>query len=242
MTSKKHKHIAYNALKGNSPTIMFCGGFRSDMTGSKAMFLEKTCAELGLSFLRFDYSGHGESDGDFKDCTISQWRYDTMLALDELTQGDVILVGSSMGAWLAMHAAINRPERIKAFIGIAAAPDFTQDLMWNIFDDFTKQKIQRDGFITMPNCYDGEEEYIITHKLIEDGRKNLLLDKPIEINCPVRLLQGMADADVPYQTASKIAEKLTSDDVQIHLLKNSDHRMSGEKELQLLRETLISLI
>lgn len=239
---QKHKHIAYNKLSGKSPTILFCSGFKSDMTGSKAMFLENLCAELGLGFLRFDYSGHGQSDGDFKDCTMSDWRTDTLLALDELTEGEVIIVGSSMGGWLALHTAIDRPERIKALIGIAAAPDFTEDLMWDGFDAFTREKIIRDGMLITPNCYEGEEDYIITHKLIEDGRKHLLLRAKMEINCPIRLLHGMADEDVPYEYASKIAEKVTSDDVEIHLLKTSGHRMSAPNELQLLRETFISLL
>ncbi len=240
--TKKHQHIAYNHIAGKAPGVIFCGGFRSDMSGSKALFLESLCRELGLSFLRFDYSGHGESEHDFADCTISDWRADTLLALDELTQGEQIIIGSSMGGWLALHAAISRPERIKALVGIAAAPDFTEDLMWNGFDDFTRKKIIRDGQLITPNCYEGEEDYIITHKLIEDGRKNLLLGAPMEINCPIRLLHGMADEDVPHEYASKIAEKITSDDVQIHLLKNSGHRMSAPNELQLLRETLISLL
>lgn len=239
---QKHKHIAYNLTKRGTPTIVFCGGFKSDMTGSKAIFLEKVCAEQNLSYLRFDYSGHGESEGDFTDCTISDWRADTMLALDELTEGEVIIVGSSMGGWLALHAAIDRPERIKALIGIAAAPDFTEDLMWDGFDDFTREKITRDGQLITPNCYEGEEDYIITHKLIEDGRKNLLLRSPMQINCPIRLLHGMEDEDVPYEYASKIAENVTSDDVEIHLLKTSGHRMSAPNELQLLKETLISLL
>ena len=242
MTSTKHKHIAYNRLNGKSLSVIFMGGFRSDMTGSKALFLEQTCQELGLGFLRFDYSGHGESDGDFATHTISDWRADALLAFDELTEGEQIIIGSSMGAWLGMHTAIARPERVKAFIGIAAAPDFTEDLIWDKFDNFTREKIQRDGFINMPNCNDGEEPYHITMRLIEDGRKNFLLDAPININCPVRLLHGMADEDVPYTITTKIADKLTSNDVEVHLVKNSTHRMSEAQDLQLLCEALMKLI
>jgi pimeloyl-ACP methyl ester carboxylesterase len=240
--SQKHHHIAYNRLEGKLPNVIFMGGFRSDMTGAKAIFLEQVCQELGLGFLRFDYSGHGQSEGKFADFTISDWRADALLAFDELTEGEQIIIGSSMGGWIGMHTAIERKERVKAFIGIAAAPDFTEDLIWNKFDDFTKQKIQRDGFLQMPNCNDGEEPYHITMRLIEDGRKNFLLNAPININCPVRFLHGMADEDVPYQTAAKIAEKLTSNDLEIHLVKNSTHRMSEPSNLQLLRETLIKLL
>lgn len=239
--SQKHKYIAYNRLEGKAPNVIFMGGFRSDMTGSKALFLEQTCQELGLGFLRFDYRGHGQSDGKFEDFCISDWRADALLAFDELTHGQQIIVGSSMGGWLGLHTAIARPERVKAFIGIAAAPDFTEDLIWGKFDDFTKQKMQRDGFITLPDC-EGGEPYHITMRLVEDGRKNFLLNSPINLNTTVRLLHGMSDEDVPFETASKIAEQLTSNDVEIHLVKNSTHRMSEPSDLQLLRETLIKLL
>ena len=245
MTTQKHKHIAYNRLPAtdsSKPSVIFCGGFRSDMTGSKAIFLEELCSELGLGYLRFDYSGHGESEHKFEDGCISDWRTDTLLALDELTKGPQILIGSSMGGWLGLHAALARPERIKAFIGIAAAPDFTDDMIWDKLDDFSREKILRDGLLQMPNCEPGEEPYPITLKLIEDGRKNFLLREPLNINCPIRLLHGMADEDVPYNVAMKIADKVTSDDVEIHLVKKATHRMSDENELNLLRETLISLI
>lgn len=240
--TQKHKHIAYNKTEGKDANIIFCGGFRSDMNGSKAVFLDEICRELGFGLLRFDYSGHGESDGKFEDYTISDWRKDALLAFDELTSGEQIIIGSSMGGWLGMQIAIERPERVKALIGIAAAPDFTDDMVWNKLDDFGRQKLQRDGFIIVENCVVGEEPYHITIRLIEDGRNNFLLNAPININCPVRLLHGMLDEDVPYQIASKIAEKITGNNVEIHLVKNATHRMSEPNELQLLQETLLKLV
>lgn len=235
-------HIAYKKIDGKSPGIVFCGGFRSDMEGSKAVFLEKLCKELGHSFIRFDYFGHGESHGDFTDGSIGQWKDDTLKVIDELTEGPQIIVGSSMGGWMALLAAIERPKKIKSLIGLAAAPDFTEDLMWETADEFSQKKLLRDGIIYIPNCHEDEEPYPITLKLIEEGRENLLLNGEIDINCPIRLLHGMADEDVPYEYASLIAEAVKSDDVEIKLIKDAGHRMSGEKELNLLRETLLSLL
>jgi pimeloyl-ACP methyl ester carboxylesterase len=239
---KKLGHIAYKSVKGKGPTVVFMSGFRSDMEGSKAVFLEGVCKKLGLGYVRFDYSGHGKSCGSFEDCTIGTWKADALKVIDELTTGKIILVGSSMGGWVALLAALKRKSRIKAIIGIAAAPDFTEDLIWQQLDEFSKHKMLRDGVLMMPNCYDDKKPYPITLKLIEEGRKHLLLRKPINLTCPMRFLHGMADEDVPYKTSAKIAELVKSKDVKVHLLKKSGHRMSEPKELELLKQSLLELI
>ena len=239
---KKLAHIAYNQISGKAPTVVFLSGFRSDMEGNKALYLEGVCKNLKLGFIRFDYSGHGKSGGKFEDCTIGTWLKDALKVIDELTSGEVILVGSSMGGWIALLAALKRKKRIKALIGIAAAPDFTEDLIWQKLDEFSKHKMLRDGVLKMPNCYDDGEPYPITQKLIEEGRKHLLLRGKINLTCPIRLLHGMADEDVPFETSVKIAQNVKSKNVEVHLLKNSGHRMSEPNELELLKQNLLSIL
>ena len=239
---KKLDHIAYNKTKGKGLTIVFLSGFRSDMNGNKAIFMEGFCKKLGLGFVRFDYSGHGSSGHDFKECTIGTWLKDALKVIDELTTGEIILVGSSMGGWIALLAALKRKKRIKAILGIAAAPDFTEELIWQKMDEFTRHKILRDGVLMMPNCYDNKQPYPITLKLVEEGRKHLLLKDKINLSCPMRFVQGMADEDVPFETAHRIASLVKSKDVEVHLLKNSGHRMSEPHELELIKTKLLELI
>jgi len=239
---KKLEHIAYNKLDGKSPTVVFLSGFKSDMEGAKALFLESVCQESGNAFIRFDYSGHGKSGGKFEDGTIGQWKNDALKIIDELTKGPLVLVGSSMGGWIMLLAALARPERIKGLVGIAAGPDFTEDLVWNQFSEKQKHEMSETGQVMIENCYDDKEPYQITQNLIEEGRKHLLLQNKIAITCPVRLIQGMKDEDVPYQTAMRIAEKLESEDVEVHLVKNGNHRMSEPENLELLKKTLLAII
>ena len=243
---QKLEHIAYNKLDGqksnNSPTIVFMSGFKSDMEGTKAVFVEAVCKTIGQSFIRFDYFGHGKSGGKFEDGTITQWKNDALKVIDELTKGDLILIGSSMGGWISLLCALARPERVKGLIGIAAAPDFTEDLIKHELSEKQKSEIAEFGKTMIPNCYDDCESYPITKALIDDGENNLLLHKPININCPIRLLHGMADADVPFQTSVRIAEKVTSQDVSVKLIKNAGHRMSEAENLQLLINTLQELL
>lgn len=239
---QKLAHLAYNKLEGKSPTAVFLHGFRSDMEGTKALYLEDICKEIGQSFIRFDCSGHGKSGGDFKDGTIGQWKNDALKIIDELTDGPVILVGSSMGGWLALLVALERKEKIKAIIGIAAAPDFTEDLMWKALNPKQQKQVIEEGVTLIPNCYDDQEPYPITKNLIEEGRNHLLLQKSINLSCPVRLIQGMKDEDVPYQTANRIAEELVSDDVEISFVEDGDHRMSSPENLELLKYTLLDII
>ncbi|MBL4619452.1 MAG: alpha/beta hydrolase [Marinicaulis sp.] len=232
-----HGRIAYRENKGAGPGILWLGGFRSDMTGTKAEFLHQWAEQQGRSFLRFDYSGHGHSDGVFENGSIGEWAADALAAFDALTDGPQILVGSSMGAWIATLLARERPERLTGIIFIAPAPDFTEKLMWPEFTDEQRTMIMDKGRLEQPSDYSDEPE-VITKKLIEDGRNNLVMNGPIEINCPVRILQGMKDASVPYTHAIVFAELLTSSDVVVTLIKNGDHSLSGPLDLERLAGVL----
>ena len=238
----KNYKIAYNQLKGdkNKPGIIFLGGFRSDMTGVKAIALEKFARANKLDFIRFDYRGHGKSSGKFEDFCISDWRDDALNVLDKLAKGPQILVGSSMGGWVMLLAALKMPKRICALMGIAAAPDFTEYLIWDKFTKKQKAEIKKKGVIHIPSDYC--DEYPITMKLIEDGRKNLLLHRPINLNIPIKLIHGMQDADVPYQTSLKISDMVTSEDVDVTFKKDGQHRMSEREDLELINQSLSKLL
>ena len=202
----------------------------SDMNGTKAVELERHCRSIGQAFLRFDYRGHGESSGNFEDATISDWLSDALVVIDTCTCGPLILVGSSMGGWIMLLAALARSERVAGLIGIAAAPDFTRDLMWNQFSKETKQILESEG-VYYEQSEDVGQPNTVTMKLILDGQKHLLLDRPIELHCPMRLLHGMKDRSVPWITASQLANKMLSDDVSILLLKDGDHRLSRDQDI-----------
>ena len=225
--------LAYHATPGLSPGVVFLGGFMSDMTGAKAMALEDFCRAQGRAYLRFDYLGHGRSSGAFADGTIGRWAGDAVAALDALTEGPQVLVGSSMGGWIMLLAALARPERVRGLVGVAAAPDFTEDMLWDRFDDARRAALMRDGLVHLPSDY-GEESYPISRTLIEEARDHLLLRGAIPITCPVRLLQGMADGDVPWRTALALADRLAGDDVEVTLIKAGDHRQSAPGDLERL--------
>lgn len=229
--------IAYHHTAGKAPGLMFLGGFMSDMTGTKASALEEYARSRGRACLRFDYFGHGQSTGDFEAGTIGRWTADSVAALDELTEGPQVLVGSSMGGWLMLLAALARPERVAGLVGIAAAPDFTEDLMWATFSPEVRRTIETEGVYRQPNDY-GEQPYAITRQLIEEGRHHLVLRDGIPLTCPVRLLHGMADPDVPWQHSPRLAERLESDDVELHFVKAGDHRLSSPDDLELLESVL----
>ena len=232
--------LAYRRRKGASPGIVFIGGFMSDMTGTKASFLDEFAAKRKRAFLRFDLFAHGASSGAFRDATVGRWRDDVLAALDELSEGPQIVVGSSLGGWLMLHAALARPDRVAALVGIAAAPDATA-LMWDSFPKKVRRTIKTKGEIALPSGY-GDAPYIFTRTLIQEGRKHLLTGKPIPIMCPVRLLQGVADPDVPWRTSLKLARKLKSDDVEITFVKDGDHRLSRPRDLDLLARTIDALL
>ncbi|MEM8799732.1 MAG: alpha/beta hydrolase [Pseudomonadota bacterium] len=235
--------LAYHHHKGdeNAPHLLFCGGFKSDMQGAKALALEDHCRTRGLGFTRFDYRGHGQSEGAFEDGSISDWLEDTLAIIDEATEAPLILVGSSMGGWIVLLAAHARPDKVAGLIGIAAAPDFTERLMWRDMDEETRQILMETGRIETPSEYE-DSPYIVTRKLIEDGRKHLLLDAPIEIDVPVRLLHGQRDTDVPFEFAQIISDQLISEDITIELVKAGDHRLSEPQDLLRLTRTVDELV
>lgn len=228
-TSKK---IAYCHTPGETPGILFCGGFQSDMTGTKARAMEEYCKKQGRAFTRFDYTGHGASSGDFvKEGSIGVWKEDTIAMIDHLS-GPLVLVGSSMGGWLMVLAALARPERIRGLVGIAAAPDFTEDVLWTEATTDQRDALLQHGHFRKPSEY-SNEDYIITRKLIEEAReKHLVLRAPIDFDGPVHLLHGQADADIPWQTSLGLSEALTSKVVTIELIKSGDHRLSKPPELE----------
>ena len=232
--------LAWSLQRGHAPTVVFLPGFRSDMKGDKATALAAWCAERDQACLRLDYSGHGASGGRFEDGTIGQWARDALAVIDHLSDGPLVLVGSSMGGWIALLAALARKERIAALIGIAAAPDFTEALMWQAMMPAQRDTLMREGIIHVPSQYGDPTP--ITRGLIEDGRNHLLMNHPIAIDCPVRLLHGQRDPDVPWETALSIAERVASQDVQVTLIKDGDHRLSRPQDLALLQQTLGSLL
>ena len=233
--------IAYHRLLGGPPGIVFLGGFRSDMTGTKALFLEDYCRRRGRTYVRFDYFGHGASSGDFAQGTIGRWREDAIAVIDSLTEGPQILVGSSMGGWIMLLAALARPKRIAALIGIAGAPDFTEELLWPRLTPAQREEIIERGTVVLSSDYD-PAGYLYTRALIEDGRRHLLLRAPISLDLPVRLLHGLADTSVPWQLSLRLAERLASRDVAVTLVKDGDHRLSTEPDLARLGQTLDALI
>jgi pimeloyl-ACP methyl ester carboxylesterase len=232
--------LAWARQDGKSPTVVFLPGFHSDMTGEKATALAAFCAERGQAMLRFDYSGHGTSSGRFEDGTISRWTDDALAMIDRQTDGPLILVGSSMGGWIALLAALVRPGRVAALVGIAAAPDFTEALMWPAMTLEQRDTLERDGVVHRPSQYG--EPTPITRALIEDGRAKLVLTGRIQLDCPVRLLHGQNDPDVPWRMALRIAERVSSNDVQVILVKDGDHRLSRPQDLSLLCRTLAALL
>ncbi len=233
--------VAYHATPGKSPGVVFCGGFSSDMTGAKAIALDAFCRGEGRAYVRFDYLGHGASSGKFEQGTIGRWADDAIAVIDAATEGPLVLVGSSMGGWIMLLAALARPARVCGLVGSAAAADFTEDLVRNRFDDAQRAALMRDGVVHLPSDYD-DEPYAITRALIEDGREHLLLHAPIPITCPVRLIQGMNDADVPWETVLRIAERLVSDDVEVTLVKGGNHRLSEPDDLARLWRAVTAVL
>ncbi len=233
--------LAYRHSPGRSPGVVFLGGFTSNMTGAKAMTLERWCQERGQAFVRFDYSGHGASSGRFAESTIGHWIEEALAVLDQLTSGPQILVGSSMGAWIMLQVAMARSERIMALLGLACAADFTGYLLWDRLDEHLRERLQRERVISLPSPYG--EPYIIAMNLIEEAKQHMLLDLPeLSIHCPVRFIHGMNDANVPWQTSVQVAEKLASNDVRLLLIKDGEHTLSREQDLMVLTRNLGELL
>ena len=240
LTSPQSRQIAFHQTPGQGPGVVFLGGFRSDMGGSKAVHLEDWARERGHAFLRFDYSGHGCSSGAFLDGAIGDWFEDALAAITALTMGPQILVGSSMGGWISLLVARAIPDRVAGFLGIAAAPDFTEDSMWDGFTSAQRVELAN-GQVALPSDY-SDDPYIITKRLIEDGRDRLVLRDPLDLPFPVRLLQGTNDVDVPPSVALRLLDHANSPDMRLTLVKGADHRFSTPECLDLITTTLNEII
>jgi pimeloyl-ACP methyl ester carboxylesterase len=224
--TKSGRKIAF-AQRSRAPTggIVFLGGFRSDMTGTKAAYLDDWAAQNRQNFLRFDYSGHGQSSGDFLDGSIGDWFADALDIITARTVGPQVLIGSSMGGWIALLLARAIPDQIKALLTIAAAPDFTEDSMWQGFSDTQKSALRDKGQIAVPSDY-SDTPYIITQKLIDDGRRHLVLRSPLSLPFPTHFLQGTDDTDVTPDVALRLFDHAMGDRVKLTLIKGADHRFS----------------
>lgn len=235
LQTNQGRSIAYHRHAGTGPGLVFLGGFKSDMDGTKAVHLEAWARAQGRAFLRFDYSGHGASSGEFTQGCIGDWAEDAFAAISELTTGPQILIGSSMGGWVSLLMAKRMPEKIAGLVTIAAAPDFTEDSMWAGFSDAQKAELDA-GQVALPSDYG--EPYIITKKLIEDGRDQLVLRDPLELPFPVRMLQGTDDPDVDMSVALRLLDHAQGGDMRLVLLKGGDHRFSDAAALTLIEDAL----
>ena len=242
LTREDGSMIAYRHTAGKSPGVMFLTGFKSDMQGGKATALEEYCVHNGRAFTRFDYYGHGESSGVFEDGTIGRWADDAIAVLDQVDEGPQVLVGSSMGGWIMLLAALGRPERIAGLVGIAAAPDFTSDLIPQALTPDQLKDLDQQGYCDIPNCYDDQEPYRIRKSLLDEGDQHLLLTGKIALDIPVRLIHGIEDQDVPWQTALKLMECLESADVEVQFIKGGDHRLSEPHDLDRLKRTVDAML
>jgi pimeloyl-ACP methyl ester carboxylesterase len=232
-----NRPLAYRERSGAKPTVIFMPGYMSDMNGTKALALDAWAHDRGQAFVRFDYGGTGESGGEFEAQTLGDWRDDVLAIIDLIVEGPVILVGSSMGGWLMLHVALARPDRVAGLVGIAAAPDFTS---WG-YSQEQKMTILQDGRLEQPSPY-SEQPVVITRKLWESGEALRLLHAPIEIDCPVRLLHGQTDPDVPWAYALELMKLIRSADVQTLVVKDGDHRLSRDQDLALLIRTVEGLL
>ena len=234
LVTPQGRRIAYHLTDGTGPAVVFLGGFKSDMGGTKAVFLEEWARAQGHAFLRFDYSGHGESSEAFTDGAIGDWFEDACAALG-LLAGKVVLVGSSMGGWISLLVARSMPERVAGLVTIAAAPDFTEDSMWAGFSDAQKAELMA-GQVALPSEYG--EPYIITRRLIEDGRDHLVLRDPLNLPFSVRFLQGTADKDVDMSVAMRLLDHSSGPDMRLTLVDGADHRFSDPACLALIARSV----
>ncbi len=240
------RDIAVLSRPGEAPGLVWLGGFKSDMAGSKAVAVDRWAALNGHGCTRFDYSGHGRSSGQFLDGTISRWLEETLAVIGKCTAGPLILIGSSMGGWMALLAAKallekGENDRLAGMVLIAPAFDMTEDLMWNRFDGDARAQIMETGSFSRPSQY-SDEPYVLTRRLIEDGRAHLLGAGPVQTGCPLHILQGMQDCDVPWTHATGLMERLAHDDAVLTLVADGDHRLSRPQDLQRLTRAVDGLI
>ena len=241
ITSPTGNQIAYVKTDGKTPGVIFFGGYMSDMSGTKAIALEILASEIGHSYVRFDYSGHGASDGLFENGTISTWTSDALAIFDQVTAGPQVLVGSSMGGWIMLLIALARQERVHGLVGIAPAVDFTKSMLDEELTEEQLGTMKRNGFIQIKSPYEAAP-YKFTRALLEDGAQHTLLDQPINLHCPVRLLHGVKDESVPWQTSERLSTVLCSKNVEVLLIKNGDHRLSTTQDILRLQNTVKELI
>ncbi len=233
------RRIAYRRIEGEGPRIVFLGGLRSDMEGTKALHLEAWARSRERAFLRFDYSGHGRSSGEFLDGCIGDWTDDAASALMNLVESEAVLVGSSMGGWIALNLVTRLLDSglIRGIVGIATAPDFTEDSMWAGFTEAQRKALLERGQVAIPSDY-AEEPYVITRRMIEDGRRNLVLRTPLRLPFPVRLLQGTVDTDVDMSVAMRLLAHADGSDIRLTLVKGADHRFSSPECLRLIEASV----
>lgn len=234
------RRIAYHQTPGKGPGVVFLGGLKSDMEGTKAVHLEAWAKAQGRAFLRFDYSGHGQSSGAFVDGCIGDWAQDALAVFDTLTEGPQLLIGSSMGGWQALLLAKRRAARVCGLVGIAAAPDFTEDSMWAGFDAAQKAQLTQQGRVELPSEYD--EPYVITRHMIEDGRENLVLRDPLSLPFPARFMQGTEDASVEMSVPLRILEHAKGDDIRLTLVKGANHSFSSPECLKLIEASAAEIL
>ena len=232
------ERIAFRRVHGTGPTVLWVGGFRSDMEGTKAVALDQAARERGWAYVRYDHFAHGASSGDWKAATVGRWREDAVAMIDSI-EGPVLPVGSSMGGWVALLAALARPEKLGGLVLIAPAPDFTERLMWPSLPDHVRQAILRDGEAEMPD--EGLGSYVLTRAMFEEARNWLLLDSPIRLDAPVHILQGKQDEPVPWRHAMTLAERIEGPDVRLDLIHDGDHRLSTPEDLERLVEAVAQL-
>lgn len=239
-TTRDGVRLAYEHRAGATPGVIFLGGLASDMTGTKATALEAWAARAGRAFLRLDYRGHGASEGTFEAGTIGEWRDDALHVIAEAMPGAHVVVGSSMGGWLACLIARDHPDRVAGLVTVAAAPDFTEDGYWATFTEAQRLELFERGRLMVPSDYGPPQP--VTRRLIEDGRDHLVLRGPLPIGAPVRMLQGTADADVPPDWATRLLAHMDAADAQLLMVKGADHRFSGPREVELLEAAVTDVL
>ena len=235
------RRIAYRRIDGAQPGVVFLGGFSSDMEGTKALHLETWAQRSGRAFLRFDYTGHGQSSGKFEDGCISDWHNDARDAIAALTSGPQLLIGSSMGGWISLLLARGRPETVAGIVGIAAAPDFTADFEFNRLSEKELREVRQNGRVSIPSEY-SQDGLIITRRLLEDGGRNFILNQPLPLPMPVRLLQGTEDPDVDQSIAVRLLNHADGPDLQLLLVKGAGHSFSSVPCLRMIEQAAENIL